>query len=113
MFSSAKRQAQINLEEALREIHIMSGFDPTDPNRTNQLLVIDLTAALHSMNAPVLAKRCDAVIVVARYGRTTHDDLDRVIGLLKDARILGVVLNRKESRIPEWVQQSFGITDVR
>jgi len=75
----------------------------------SRYVVIDLPATLHSMNAPVLAKRCDAVIVVVRAGHTTTQDLDRVLHLLKDANVLGVVVNRARSSIPRWVQRSLAL----
>ena len=105
---------------------VTAGQLPTDParlarsehlitlienmKRASKYVVIDLPAALHSMNTPVLARRCDAVIVVVRYGHTTRADLDRTLHLLRDSNILGVVVNRQRSRTPRWVQRalSFG-----
>lgn len=77
--------------------------------RASEYVVIDLPATLHSMNAPVLAKRCDGVIVVVRAGRTTKQDLDRVLHLLRDSNVLGVVVNRKQSSVPGWIQRSLNI----
>ena len=72
-------------------------------------VILDLPATLRSMNAPALAQRCDAVIVVARNGRTTRQALDRTLHLLRDANVLGVVVNRQRSSIPRWVQQTLGL----
>jgi Mrp family chromosome partitioning ATPase len=72
-------------------------------------VVFDLPATLHSMNTPVLAQRCDGVIVVVRDGRTRRHELDRVLHLLRDANVLGVVVNRQKSSIPVWVQRSLGL----
>lgn len=77
--------------------------------RTNEYVVIDLPATLHSMNAPVLAKRCDGVIVVVRAGRTSQGDLERVLHLLKDSNVLGVVVNRKHSAVPAWVRRTLNL----
>ncbi len=72
-------------------------------------IVLDLPATLHSMSAPVLAQRCDGVIVVVRDGKTRRAELDRVLHLLRDANILGVVVNRQKSSIPEWIQRGLGL----
>jgi Mrp family chromosome partitioning ATPase len=72
-------------------------------------VVIDLPATLHSMNAPVLAKRCDGVIVVVRAGRTSQTELERVLHLLSGANVLGVVVNRKHSFVPGWVRRTLNI----
>lgn len=72
-------------------------------------VVFDLPATLHSMSAPVLAQRCDGVIVVVRDGKTRRAELDRVLHLLRDANVLGVVVNRQKSSIPEWVQRGLGL----
>jgi Mrp family chromosome partitioning ATPase len=72
-------------------------------------VVLDLPATLHSMNAPALAQRCDAVIVVVRHGRTTREALDRTLHVLGDANVIGVVVNRQRSSIPAWVQTALGV----
>lgn len=75
----------------------------------SRFVVVDLPSTLHSMTAPVLAKRCDGVIIVARAGHTTVSDLERVARLLKDANVLGVVLNRSHSHIPEFVARALNL----
>lgn len=77
--------------------------------RTSRYVIIDLPAALHSMNGPVLAKRCDGVIVVVRAGHTLEKDLERVLHLLRDANVLGVVVNRKANSVPGWVQNLLNV----
>ena len=76
---------------------------------SNEYVVIDLPATLHSMNAPVLAKRCDGVVVVVRGGRTTVQELERTLHLLKDSNVLGVVVNRQTSAIPGWVRRTLNL----
>jgi protein-tyrosine kinase len=76
---------------------------------SNTFVVLDLPATLRSMTGPALAQRCDAVIVVARYGETTRQDLDRTLHLLKDAYVLGVVVNRRSTSIPQYVQRLLGM----
>lgn len=72
-------------------------------------VVLDLPSVLHSMNTPALAQRCDAVIVVVRHGRTTRAQLDRTLHLLRDANVIGVVVNRHNTNIPGWVQRVLGL----
>ena len=104
---------------------ITAGVTPSDPARmarskhltelidnmksANEYVVIDLPAALHSMNTPVLAKRCDGVVVVVRAGHTTKQDLERLLHLLKDSNVLGIVVNRQSSSVPGWVQRTLNI----
>jgi capsular exopolysaccharide synthesis family protein len=104
---------------------ITAGSAPSDPariarsqhlstlienmKRASEYVVIDLPATLHSMNAPVLATRCDGVVVVVRAGHTTRQDLDRLLHLLKDSKVLGVVVNRKSSSVPGWVQRTLNL----
>ncbi len=71
----------------------------------NSFVVIDLPAVLQATDAAVLASRCDAVIVVARAGKTSQRELERTLELLHDANVLGVVLNRQRSSVPGWVDR--------
>jgi capsular exopolysaccharide synthesis family protein len=106
---------------------VTAGSTPSDPariarsehlttlienmKRANKYVVIDLPATLHSMNAPVLAKRCDGVIVVVRAGQTTQSDLERVLHLLNGSNVLGVVVNRRHSAVPGWVRRTLNISN--
>lgn len=90
-----------------RSQHLTTLID--NMKRTSEYVVIDLPAALHSMNTPVLAKRCDGVVVVVRAGHTSKHDLERVLHLLKDSNVLGIVVNRKSSSVPAWVQRTLNI----
>ncbi len=74
---------------------------------TSGFVVMDLPATLKSMTAPVLAQRCDGVLIVVRDGKTTRRELERTLELYKDANVLGVVLNRRTSRIPGWAERLF------
>lgn len=72
-------------------------------------VILDLPAVLHSMNTPAIAQRCDGVIVVVRHGKTTRADLDRVLHLLAETNIIGVVVNRQRTNVPAWVQRLLGL----
>lgn len=83
---------------------VMQGF-----KSSTQYVVLDLPATLHSMTAPVLAKRCDGVVVVIQAGKTSRGDLERTLHLLRDVTVLGVVLNRSRSRIPDFIQRALNL----
>jgi capsular exopolysaccharide synthesis family protein len=85
-------------------VAVMDGF-----KRTTQYVVVDLPATLHSMTAPVLAKRCDGVVIVVHSGSTSRADLERTLHLLRDVQVLGVVFNRSKSSIPTWVQRALNL----
>lgn len=75
----------------------------------HRFTVVDLPPVLRSMATPVLARRCDAVVVVARHGQTTAADIGRSLGLLKDSPVAGVLLNRHRSAIPAFVRRAVGL----
>ncbi|MGH2610346.1 MAG: CpsD/CapB family tyrosine-protein kinase [Tepidiformaceae bacterium] len=92
------------LARSERLASVMEGF-----KRSTQYVVIDLPATLHSMTAPVLAKRCDGVVVVVQSGDTSRADLERTLHLLRDVKVLGVVFNRSNSKIPGWVERALNL----
>ena len=71
----------------------------------SRFVVLDLPSTLGSMNAPAIAEHCDGVIVVARARATNRRDLERTLRVLGRANVLGVVLNRRESKIPDWIER--------
>lgn len=75
----------------------------------NSHVIVDLPAVLHSMNTPSLAQHCDGVVVVVRHGKTSRSDLDRVLHLLRDTNVIGIVVNRHRSSVPNWVQRMLGL----
>jgi succinoglycan biosynthesis transport protein ExoP len=77
--------------------------------RSNQYVVIDLPATLHTMTAPTLAKRCTGVVVVVNAFKTTSSDLERTMHLLAGANILGVVINRSSTSVPKWMARMLNI----
>ena len=76
---------------------------------STQYVVLDLPATLNSMTAPILARRTDGVVVVVRAGKTSQADLDRTLYLLRDVRVLGVVINRSTTRVPGWVERALNL----
>ncbi|MFN0095116.1 MAG: CpsD/CapB family tyrosine-protein kinase [Dehalococcoidia bacterium] len=73
--------------------------------RWNTFVVLDLPAVEGSADGPVLAQHCDGVLVVARAGKTDRRDLERALLLLRDANLLGVVVNRYQSNVPRWAER--------
>lgn len=74
-----------------------------------QFVVVDLPATFNTASTPLLARLCDAVVVVARSGKTTQRDLGLTLDRLTDANVVGVVLNRWSSRIPAVVERLLGL----
>lgn len=72
-------------------------------------VILDLPASLESVDAAVLARRCDAVIVVVRDGATSRQELERLLNLLAGANVLGVVVNRHRTSIPGFVERMLGL----
>ena len=54
-----------------------------------------------------MARRRAGATVRVRDGRTTRKELERTLELHKDANVLGIVLNRRTSRIPGWAERLF------
>lgn len=76
---------------------------------TNRFVVFDLPTALTSTTGPVLARLLDGVIVVARTGRTTRQELDQTLQRLRGANVLGVVLNDWSTRIPRVLEKPLAL----
>ncbi len=72
-------------------------------------VVVDLPATLPTDSAPLIAAHCDAVIVVARSGRTSRRELALTLSKLTEVNVIGVVLNRWRSRIPRFVERLLGV----
>lgn len=100
-------RAQNDPARAARSESLVTLID--NMKRTSRFVVLDLPATLHSMNAPVLAARCDGVIVVVRAGETSRRDLERVLKLLQNSNVLGIVVNRRKSAIPRWIEQTLNL----
>lgn len=75
----------------------------------SSFVVVDLPAAFTTASAPLLARLCDVVIVVARAGRTNQRELGLAMDRLADSNVVGVVINRWKSRIPGFVERLLGL----
>ena len=103
----AAGSARVEAEGSARSDRAVALLD--DMKATSRYLVADLPATLHASTAPSLARLCDGVIVVVRAGHTTRQDLDLTLERLSGANVLGVVLNRYQTRIPRIVERSLGL----
>ncbi len=80
-----------------------------DLKASARFVVVDLPAVMTSATAPVLAQYCDTVVLVARCGKTTEQDLKQTIAKLDGCQLNGVVVNRWDSWIPTWLERSMGL----
>jgi len=68
-------------------------------------VVLDLPAVEQSSDAAVLAQLTDGTIFVVRAGATDQRAVERSLQLLGNARLHGVVLNRRRSAVPGFVRR--------
>lgn len=60
----------------------------------SRIIIYDLPAVLDNDDALVFAPECDATLLVVEEGGTKKQDLERAQELLKDANVIGSVLNK-------------------
>ncbi len=96
------RSAQaVRLNSGTARIRELGGNTP--------FVVVDLPASFASTSTPILARLCDAVIVVARSGKTSQRELALTLDRLSDSNVVGVVLNRWSTRIPGFLERLLGL----
>lgn len=63
-------------------------------------VVVDSAPLLGSADGPLLVRRDDTVVVVARAGMTPRHDVERAVAIVRNAgaRLAGVILNRCDPR---------------
>lgn len=89
-----------------RLIFRLSTSDLIDQFRTSfPNIVIDLPPMLNIAYSSLASRLAERLIVVARYGRTMLDDLEKVMFLLGRERVAGVVLNDYEPKTPAWMRR--------
>lgn len=82
------------------EMDLLSAFRPHFRN-----IVVDLPPLLNIAYASLATKIADHVLLVARYGVTALDDLERAVFLLGRERLAGIVLNAHDPKTPSWLQR--------
>lgn len=89
-----------------RLIYRLTNSDLIDKFRTSfPNIVIDLPPMLNIAYSSLASRLADRILVVARYGRTMIEDLEKVMFLLGRERVAGVVLNDYEPRTPAWLRR--------
>jgi Mrp family chromosome partitioning ATPase len=100
---------------------IPAGAPPVDPTRLFYQLsvsglmaelrprfaniVIDLPPVLDIAYGSLASQLAESIVLVARYGVTMVDDLEKVAFLLGRERLSGLVLNATEYRTPGWLRR--------
>jgi capsular exopolysaccharide synthesis family protein len=94
-----------HLFESDRFVELVDEF-----RRAFDVVIFDAAALLPSADALTLASRVDRVVIVVRAERTTSELLARAKDELENigASIFGIVLNRKKSYGPRWLQRLGG-----
>jgi len=79
--------------------------------RSSDIVVFDAPPVLPYADTLTLASKVERVILVTRAGRTQRGHLERAKDELEKsgATILGVVLNRKASHAPPWLQRCLNL----
>lgn len=68
-------------------------------------IVIDLPPTLDIGYSSLASHLSDRILLVAKYGDTTIEDLEKTVFLLGRKSIAGVVLNGTEYKTPEWLRR--------
>ncbi|HKC19769.1 MAG TPA: hypothetical protein VKE27_09060 [Candidatus Dormibacteraeota bacterium] len=84
----------------LSDSGLMAELQPRFPN-----IVIDLPPVLDIAYGSLASKLAERIVLVARYGVTMLDDLEKVSFLLGRERLSGVILNGTEYRTPAWLRR--------
>ncbi len=70
-------------------------------------VIIDLPPMLSIAYSSLASRLSDSIVLVARYGVTPIDDLEKAVFLLGRDRVCGIVLNGTEYRAPEVLRRRF------
>ena len=84
----------------LSESNVISMLKPSFRN-----IVLDLPPMLDIAYSSLASKLADRLLIVARYGVTPLEDLEKVLFLLGRDRVKGIVLNGTRYRTPEWLRR--------
>lgn len=89
-----------------RLIFRLTSSDLIDKFRTSfPNIVIDLPPMLNIAYSSLASRLAERVLLIARYGRTMMEDLEKVMFLLGRDRVAGVILNDYEPRTPAWLRR--------
>ena len=70
-------------------------------------IFIDIPPLLEYAEGITLSKLCDGVVLNVKSGSTRWESVQEAKGLLEKANvnILGTILNRRKSYVPDWVSK--------
>lgn len=89
-----------------RLVFRLTNSDLIDKFRTSfPNIVIDLPPMLDIAYSSLASRLAERILVVARYGRTMLDDLEKVMFLLGRERVAGVILNEYQPKTPAWLRR--------
>jgi Mrp family chromosome partitioning ATPase len=100
--SGSRRQKHLTLDQ----VRILKDYISSVRTRYSYVLV-DLPPVLNAAESAVLAGICDAVILVVESGKTKKRDIDSAMKKLnkQNVTLLGTILNRQKSHVPNWLQK--------
>lgn len=78
-----------------------------DLRRQYRNIIIDLPPMLSIAYSTLACRLSDRILLVARYGVTPLQDLEKVVQLMGRDRVSGVVLNAYASKVPVWLRRLF------
>lgn len=84
----------------LTDSDLIGKFRSSFPN-----IVLDLPPMLSIAYSSLASRLAERILVVARYGHTMMDDLEKVMFLLGRERVAGVVLNDYQPKTPGWLRR--------
>ncbi len=61
------------------------------------LILIDAPALLNSVDARILAKLCNAIVLVARMGKVTHAEVIQATEILEKLNLVGIIANQPKN----------------
>lgn len=84
----------------LSDSRLMGELQPRFAN-----IVIDLPPVLDIAYGALASKLAEQIVLVARYGVTLVDDLEKVAFLLGRERLAGILLNGTDYKVPGWLRR--------
>jgi capsular exopolysaccharide synthesis family protein len=88
-----------NSSEVLASPRMGALVDELKTRYRSRFVLFDLPPVLAADDALSFAPHVDCVLLVAREGKTTRDELQHALELLKDVSVLGTVLNAAAGRV--------------
>jgi len=91
------REPISNSSEMLRSPKMLALVNEVKHRYPDRIVIYDLPPVLAADDALAFAPYVDAMLMVAAAGSTSRDDLQQALELIKDAKVIGTVLNKARS----------------